>query len=506
MNAKIDYNIEHLLDFNDLYKFFNNSYNLLNCHIFTADFEGNIPNYVEEYLNTNFNNFSYIKNGLINSCKTVASKQIDTDYLITSKSTGYQFFFKPITIYSNHAGYFGVIFPPGKRNIKKANSIYEMFLEISRLNYESTDLIKDNITHYKEMSLLSQVSEGSLNANSIEEIYRRTLEITLQVVRGKTGLIFSYAEKTGVLELVHIIPQLENRNQSFALLMDDNIFSLSVKGVKSVILNNVNDDETFIHPLPFLSPDNYLLVPLSVKRKALGLIAICDKVDSSEFTSKEKKLLKTIANQAAVTIENLSLFFQLKENFISTIEALAAVIDMKDKSTVGHSKRVREISIAIADELEIYDTKFREDIQIGALLHDIGKIGIPSEILFKPTAPNQSEWEIIRKHPENGVEIVKNLSGFDGIIPAIKYHHERWDGSGYPENLKGENIPLITRIISVADAYDTIISRRPYKKPFTHEAAVEAIEQSANAQFDPDIVKAFINAYKKGKILKIGEV
>ncbi len=186
---------------------------------------------------------------------------------------------------------------------------------------------------------------------------------------------------------------------------------------------------------------------------------------------------------------------------LSTIYALAATVDAKDHYTYGHSKKVSKYATEIAEELG-YSEERIATIRAAALLHDIGKIGVSDGVLLKTNALSEDDWESIRAHPKLGIAILKHVGGLSGCLAAIQYHHERWDGNGYPAGLKGENIPLDARILAVADAYDAMTSLRPYREgKFSPEQAVEEIERCSGTQFDPDIVKAFV-ARKRGQLSK----
>ncbi len=186
---------------------------------------------------------------------------------------------------------------------------------------------------------------------------------------------------------------------------------------------------------------------------------------------------------------------------LSTIYALAATVDAKDHYTYGHSKKVSKYATEIAEALG-YSEERIATIRAAALLHDIGKIGVSDRVLLKTNALSADDWESIRAHPKLGIAILKHVGGLSGCLAAIQYHHERWDGGGYPAGLKGENIPLDARILAVADAYDAMTSLRPYREgKFTPEQAMEEIERCSGTQFDPDIVKAFV-ARKRGQLSK----
>ncbi len=504
MQKKSESYLDNLLDDNSIIHFLRQGSTLLGNPVFITYPDGKLPFSIELIIKDSYPMADNEKEA-INELLIKTDFTINEHVIVQSPVSGTAYFFKPLTIYSIPIGFYCVAYIHSSVNTDAALAFFHILSDILRANYELIDLIKDNITHYKQLSLFSLVTDWAVSSIDLHETFKKTLETAIERTGAERGLAFELNEEDEILELLYVIPQLKGSNVGFALFMDSNIFADSLRKKKSVIYNEVYETTGFIHPLPFLSPKNYLITPLSYKENLIGVIAVCDKKDNKDFSSIDQKILEAIAGQASITIENQKLFLQLKQNFIKTIEALSAAIDMKDTYTIGHSKRVSDISIAIAQELDITDSKLLEDIKIGALLHDIGKIGIPSDILFKTTEPTAPEWEIIKKHPQNGYEIAKGLSGFEGILPTIMHHHERWDGNGYPSRLKGKDIPLATRIVSVADAYDTIISRRPYKEPYTSEEAYKAINKAAGAQFDPVIVSAFVRAYQKGKIKKRSE-
>ncbi len=188
------------------------------------------------------------------------------------------------------------------------------------------------------------------------------------------------------------------------------------------------------------------------------------------------------------------------EAVLNTIYALAATVDAKDHYTYGHSKKVSQYATLIA-EAAGYNNNEIERIRAAALLHDIGKIGISDRLLQKRESLMPSEWELIRAHPDLGVSIIKHVDSLHGCLAAVQYHHEHWDGSGYPAGLKDKNIPLDARIMAVADAFDAMTSQRPYRNRQSYARAMEEIKRCSGTQFDPEIVKVFIRIAEESKIL-----
>ena len=188
---------------------------------------------------------------------------------------------------------------------------------------------------------------------------------------------------------------------------------------------------------------------------------------------------------------------ELNRTYSETLRALVSALDTRDSETGGHSERVTLIALSIAHQMRL-DDKIIQQIHWGALLHDVGKIGVPDQILRKQGPLTDEEWKIMRTHPVIGFEMLKDIPFLHPVLDVVLYHHERFDGSGYPSGLIGENIPLSARIFSVADSYDAMTNDRPYRKAFSGEEAVAEIQRCVNRQFDPDVVEAFIIAFEKG--------
>jgi HD-GYP domain-containing protein (c-di-GMP phosphodiesterase class II) len=185
--------------------------------------------------------------------------------------------------------------------------------------------------------------------------------------------------------------------------------------------------------------------------------------------------------------------------FINSIRMLAAAIDAKDPYTRGHSERVARYSIAIGKNLNLNERDMK-NLRISALLHDVGKIGIDDRILRKPGALSDDEFEVMKQHPAKGAAIMSGAAQLTDCIPGMKYHHEKWSGGGYPENLQGEQIPMQARIVAIADTFDAMTTNRPYQKAMELSYVVEKIKSFGGSRFDPKVVDAFVQAVKRGDI------
>ncbi len=241
---------------------------------------------------------------------------------------------------------------------------------------------------------------------------------------------------------------------------------------------------------------SFISVPLIYKGDITGALTTYSS-KKGHFSRNDGEFLSILASQAAIAIENARLFEQTRINYLNIIKALAEVIDAKDSYTRGHSGRVVEYATQIAEELGL-SNKEKQLIQYASFLHDIGKIGVDIRILKKPSKLTPSEWRYIYRHPKIGARIVSQSALLKDLVPIILHHHERYDGGGYPDsNMKGEKIPLGARILAVADAYEAMVSDRPYRKALSQEEAKEELKKNAGTQFDPQVVEAFLRALIK---------
>jgi len=207
-------------------------------------------------------------------------------------------------------------------------------------------------------------------------------------------------------------------------------------------------------------------------------------------------VLKRGLREQKLTRENARLNDELKQTYLGVMTSLATAIDAKNHRTQHHSQQVTKYTLIISEKLHL-PQKEKEKIGRAASLHDIGKIGIPDPILTKPGSLTNEEWAQIEQHPARGAEILSPLEFLSEVVPLIRHHHERYQGSGYPDGLKGEKISLGARIISVADAFEAMVSERPYRRALSKEEAFLEIEAGLGNQFDPKIGELFINTVKK---------
>ncbi len=234
-----------------------------------------------------------------------------------------------------------------------------------------------------------------------------------------------------------------------------------------------------------------LSMPLLIREKTIGVISVWRQDPRRVFSEDDEVLVVNIAAQIAVVIENYRLNLDVERTYLETITALAMAVEAKDPYSAGHSKRVGHYSRRIAQEFGL-DDDTQKIIQEAGVLHDVGKIGVKDEILLKASALTEEELRVMRQHPVIGEAILKPVRSLGKISDVIRYHHEFYDGSGYPFHLKGEDIPLMARILTVADTYDAMVTDRPYRKRLSLDQAKAELQKCAGTQFDPQVVEAFL--------------
>ena len=267
---------------------------------------------------------------------------------------------------------------------------------------------------------------------------------------------------------------------------------------RPLIVNDVTRSANFhkmIDDTTGFATRSLVCAPLIVHRKILGVIEVLNKRDGSEFGEQDLEAVVSVATTAAMAIENTRLHQTVLEAYKNTITALAAAIDAKDPYTCGHSQRVQEYTLLAGTFLSLSSEEM-ETLEYAGILHDVGKIAIDSQILNKPGPLTAPEWEIMHEHPIVGANLLLEIPFLEKSSELVLCHHERFDGKGYPNGNKGENIPLGARLIAVADAFDTMTTDRAYRPAMPVDAAVRELHNGAGSQFCPVAVKAFISGLR----------
>jgi putative nucleotidyltransferase with HDIG domain len=244
------------------------------------------------------------------------------------------------------------------------------------------------------------------------------------------------------------------------------------------------------------------LVPLRVGERSLGLLLFGEarSQEREPFSADKLRLARSIGEQAASALERVGLFAQLEQSYLQTVLALANAVDAKDTYTADHAQRLAQLALAVGSQLGMTDHDL-EALRYGAILHDIGKIGIPDAVLQKPAPLDAAEWAQMRQHPVIGAGILAPVPQLASAAEIVRHHHERYDGKGYPDGLAGEAIPLGARILTVVDSYSAITDKRVYKAARPASEAVAELRRYAATQFDPQVVEAFLTILSRTNVV-----
>ena len=244
---------------------------------------------------------------------------------------------------------------------------------------------------------------------------------------------------------------------------------------------------------------SFMAVPMKIRNKVFGILTAAAYAGRKTFSEKDLYYLSFMTQNAANTIENLALYENIYENLFATLFAFVKAVEARDSYTQQHSNRVTNLAIKLGREMGCTPEEL-DVLNCAGQLHDIGKIGIRDEILLKPGKLTDSEFEVIQTHPVIGAEIISQLGMWEQELQIVRSHHERFDGSGYPDGLKGEAIPRLARILSVCDAYDAMASNRVYRKKMESAKILGILNQCAGTQFDPEMVAVFVKLHATGII------
>jgi putative nucleotidyltransferase with HDIG domain len=340
----------------------------------------------------------------------------------------------------------------------------------------------------KRLEHLMEITKFVNSTLNLETLLDRMLEIFTNVLNAEAGSILLLDEEKDELFFAAATGEKKDSIKNIRVPIGEGVVGWVAREDKPVLIADAQNDPRFFKQADQktkFKTKTIVAVPLKTKEKLIGVVEILNKKDGL-FNEEDLNLLEALSNQAAVAIENAKLYENLKTLFLNTVKSLAAAIETKDIYTRGHSERVTQYSLIIARKLGM-DSSEIEKLRLAALLHDIGKIGIDESILRKPAKLSPSEFEEIKKHPIYAANILETIPQLHEIIPVIKHHHERFDGNGYPDGLKGEKIPYSARIIAIADTFDAMSSDRPYRKALPVQVCLQEILNCSGTQFDPNI-------------------
>ncbi|MBU1043712.1 MAG: response regulator [Candidatus Omnitrophica bacterium] len=331
---------------------------------------------------------------------------------------------------------------------------------------------------------------SSMAADYLREISKIDVCAILIRVKSKSEFWFSALSgaNTNTADLAH---------KSFTL--DKKMYERLIKEKNALLIPELKIKLDILEYFPLKVPKSLFVFPLTTSSKVVGLAMF---VGAQHLTLNEDILetITTISNEVAVCIDNANRYLKLKDNYFETVKALVKTIEDKDEFNKGYSEAVSGLAVIIAKKMHLTEDEV-ECIRIAGFLHDIGQIAINDNILCKKGKLSAEEFFQIKTHSLASANIIQNMDEEKKLAPIILYHHERYDGSGYPEGLRGERIPIGARILAVCDAYRAIISHRPYRRGLNASDAIKELDRCSGQQFDPKVVRVFLEAFNSGQIL-----
>lgn len=357
------------------------------------------------------------------------------------------------------------------------------------------ELARENV-QLREMLALYQLTEVMGSSTELEHTLSQLLKLTMKEFSAVAASILAYDESRTQQFTVKAIHERSGSNAELEFLRGRTLHSLRAITQREVEAENISESSSGDEQAPSERRYRSLIsCPLAASGKVVGTLNLVRSEAHREFSTGELQSLKIIASKAAYLIGNAELIEDLQNSYLSTISAFAAAVEARDIYTRGHTERVTYLCELIARELG-WDEKRLMAVSMGALLHDVGKIGVPDRVLNKKGPLEPEERELMQKHPEVGARMIEGIEFLKPCLPFILSHHERWDGGGYPQGLKGEQIPIEGRILTVADTVDAILTNRPYRDAGTIQRAVSELKKFSGIQFDPQIVETFLQLLK----------
>lgn len=405
--------------------------------------------------------------------------------------------FGALNIYSDKRGFF---------DFEKVQ-LFQTFAHQAAAALENANLYEKStrrLQHIQALRKIDMAINGSIDPRVTSTV---ALQETIRELNVDAAAIFRLNSYTQKLEFIAGYGFYTNMIEEISLSSKKSFAGRAVLERKTIYIPDIEREDEDI-PKDLFRVEGfkaYYAVPLIAKGRVLGVLEVFMR-NPRNVNNEWREFLETLAGQVAIAIDNAELFNNLQRSNVEllkaydeTIEALSYALDLKDKETEGHSQRVTELTLRIAKEMGIPEEQLIH-IKRGALLHDIGKMGIPDSILLKPGKLSDEEWAIMKMHP---VYAYQMLSQIEYLRPALDIpycHHEKWDGSGYPRGLKGKEIPLAARIFAIVDVFDALSNDRPYRKAWPIEKVLEYIREQSGKHFDPQIVEVFIRLVKEKSI------
>jgi putative nucleotidyltransferase with HDIG domain len=374
-----------------------------------------------------------------------------------------------------------------------ADNIYKNFLHVSD---EVPDGQQSSETQ-KRLAAVYSANQAIAGEQKLSRVFDRILDQVFSLLPADSGVILLKGDKGEELQIEHVRLKSDSKDAQVSMTIVRRAFERG----EAIITRNAPSDSRFNGGVSIMEQNisSVMCVPLTHHENRLGVLYVDNHGVSDAFRSSDLELLVALAGAAATAIKNAQYMRSVEQACQDTLLVLADAIEMRDHYTVGHTWRVTNIAVEIARELGWGEAKL-EEVRMGGMLHDVGKIAVDNAILGKPEPLTDDEYARMKVHPERGANLLRNAKFLQPVVPYCLYHHERWDGTGYPFELRENEIPVEGRLIAVADTFDAMTSTRPYRKGLDSSTAIHALVEGRGTQFDPAIVDALLACHEKGRI------
>lgn len=405
-----------------------------------------------------------------NAIKTIRSGVVD-------------FLTKPINIHQ---------IPLTIRRVIKERSMFVDSIMLKEATEKNRELLKINHElqqKLKDLEIISLILQKLEQAATIKNLINTLVNLAGEITRCDEACFCAFEQDGKEPSVLGSFARTKEKQVlSPANITLQNIKKVADDGIPLISNNSLNSC--------------IMAVPLKIKASVFGVLVLYSDDKTDRFNGKDLYFMNFLLEKASSQVENLVLYENIFESFFAQLYALVETIEARDPYTRQHSHRASRYAVSIAESMNC----IREDVdklKVSGLLHDIGKIGTPDKILMKPGKLSEEEYDVIKKHPVTGSNIIGRLGMWLDEQTIIRHHHERFDGKGYPDGLKGEEIPLLSRILAVADVYDALTSDRSYRKKMEDKEALKIIRENSGSQFDPKVVEAFLKSYGEHKIVRL---
>ena len=365
----------------------------------------------------------------------------------------------------------------------------------------------------REVTELFNISESIAAIRSERDLLNFVLRAALEHVGARRGSIMVTTADGCGLQIATSVGISEEHTRA-PVEIGTGISGWVAKNAKPLLVADITKDPELMKISLQLADTSFVSVPLERKHppsdnglasasnypRVVAVLNVNAKQNGRPFSETDLKILSIVANHAAAALENVRLIRDVEDAHLSTIQSMALLLDAKDPYTQGHSERVRIYSVMAARRMGMPESDIHA-LRLGAALHDVGKVGVKDSLLNKNGSPTSDEWEMVKRHPIVGYEVLLPVRILTKEhLALVRSHHERIDGAGYPDGLQGDQIPLVVRVLTVADSYDAMSSRRPYRPPLSPATIIEQLQRYSGSQFDPNVAKVFINLIEEGEV------